>query len=96
MKNINFLLLASVIGIELFIGVVVASYIFYPPNGLNGSVLLDRFESGLIMAQIFLKFAYVLIFVSIVNFLYEIFSVKNISNFGTIFAFLILLHFTNA
>ncbi|WP_297193115.1 DUF4149 domain-containing protein [uncultured Campylobacter sp.] len=91
MKNINFLLLASVIGIELFIGVVVASYIFYPPNGLNGSVLLDRFESGLIMAQIFLKFAYVLIFVSIVNFLYEIFSVKNKFKILKIFISLVIL-----
>lgn len=74
MRAVNLLLLASVIGIELFIGIVVTSYIFYPPSGLDGEVLLDRFESGLIMTQIFLKFAYFLLFVSFVNAVYESFS----------------------
>lgn len=74
MRAVNLLLLASVIGIELFIGIVVTSYIFYPPSGLDGEILLDRFESGLIMTQIFLKFAYFLLFVSFVNAVYESFS----------------------
>ncbi len=91
MKNINFLLLASMIGVELFIGIVVAQQVFYPPRALNAEPLLNNFESGLIMAQIFLKFAYILIFVSFINFLYELFSsVKKLKILKIFISFLIL------
>lgn len=36
--------------------------------------MLSHFQSGLMMTQIFIKMGYLLIFVSVVNFLHEIYS----------------------
>ncbi|MFQ6341647.1 DUF4149 domain-containing protein [Campylobacter sp. VTCC 70190] len=73
MKAINLFLLAAIIGIELILGIVVAPVIFYPQNFI-GEGVLSPFQSGLMMTQIFIKMGYVLIFVSLVNFLYELYS----------------------
>ncbi|HEF3551665.1 TPA: DUF4149 domain-containing protein, partial [Campylobacter jejuni] len=73
MKAVNLFLLASIIGIELILGIVVAPTIFFPQN-LIGEGVLSHFQSGLMMTQIFIKMGYLLIFVSVVNFLYEIYS----------------------
>lgn len=73
MKAINLFLLASIIGVELILGIVVAPAIFFPQN-LIGEGVLSHFQSGLMMTQIFIKMGYLLIFVSVINFLYEIYS----------------------
>lgn len=73
MKAVNLFLLASIIGVELILGIVVAPTIFFPQN-LIGEGVLSHFHSGLMMTQIFIKMGYLLIFVSVVNFLYEIYS----------------------
>ncbi|EAL7594830.1 DUF4149 domain-containing protein [Campylobacter jejuni] len=73
MKAVNLFLLASIIGVELILGIVVAPTIFFPQN-LIGEGVLSHFQSGLMMTQIFIKMGYLLIFVSMVNFLYEIYS----------------------
>ncbi len=73
MKAVNLFLLASIIGVELILGIVVAPTIFFPQN-LIGEGVLSHFQSGLMMTQIFIKMGYLLIFVSVVNFLYEIYS----------------------
>ncbi|EAB5223559.1 DUF4149 domain-containing protein [Campylobacter coli] len=73
MKAINLFLLAAMIGIELILGIVVAPVIFYPAN-LIGEGVLSHFQSGLMMTQIFIKMGYLLIFVSIINLLFEISS----------------------
>lgn len=73
MKAINLFLLASMMGIELILGIVVAPTIFFPQN-IIGEGVLNHFQSGLMMTQIFIKMGYLLIFVSVVNFLYEIYS----------------------
>ncbi|EAH7350366.1 DUF4149 domain-containing protein [Campylobacter coli] len=72
MKAINLFLLAAMIGIELILGIVVAPVIFYPANLIGG--VLSHFQSGLMMTQIFIKMGYLLIFVSIINLLFEIYS----------------------
>ncbi|TKX29088.1 DUF4149 domain-containing protein [Campylobacter sp. MIT 12-8780] len=73
MKAINLLLLGSIIGIGLFLGIAVAVSVFYPPTGLGGEAITDAFGSGLIMGQIFLKFGYVLISIALINTIYELF-----------------------
>ncbi|ENY6719970.1 DUF4149 domain-containing protein [Campylobacter jejuni] len=73
MKAVNLFLLASIIGVELILGIVVAPTIFFPQN-LIGEGVLSHFQSGLMMTRIFIKMGYLLIFVSMVNFLYEIYS----------------------
>lgn len=73
MKAINLLLLGSIIGIGLFLGIVVAASVFYPPTGLGGEAITDTFGSGLIMGQIFLKFGYVLVGIALINTIYELF-----------------------
>lgn len=80
-KSINLLLLASIIGIELFCGIVVAKNIFYPPTSFNGEAIIDTFGSGLIMGQIFLKLGYVLLIVSVFNALYEFAALGQKFNF---------------
>lgn len=66
MKAVNLFLLASIIGVELILGIVVAPTIF--PQNLIGEGVLSHFQSGLMMTQIFIKMGYLLIFVSVVNF----------------------------
>lgn len=70
MRAINLLLLGAMIGVELILGVVVAPVIFYPQN-LIGENVLSHFQSGLIMTKIFIQMGYVLVAVSIINFIFE-------------------------
>ncbi|EAI9960247.1 DUF4149 domain-containing protein [Campylobacter coli] len=90
MKAINLFLLAAMIGIELILGIVVAPVIFYPANFI-GEGVLSHFQSGLMMTQIFIKMGYLLIFVSIINLLFEIYSfIKEDMKFQIKFSKLIL------
>lgn len=73
MQKIYQFLLASVVGIELILGIVVAPAIFFP-KGLDG--VLTHFQSGLIMSEIFSKFSYVLLAVSGFCLLYDLLSSK--------------------
>lgn len=70
-KAINTLLLGSIIGIELFIGIVVAKIIFYPPL-IAAKPVIERFESGVLMTQIFIMFGYLLVFISAFGLLFEL------------------------
>ncbi|WP_291952756.1 DUF4149 domain-containing protein [Campylobacter sp.] len=76
MKAVYLFLLASLIGIEISIGVFLAPTIFYPEKFI-GEGILTHFQSGLLMTNIFVKFGYVLLGVSIISILIEIFSFKN-------------------
>ncbi|MBZ7954451.1 DUF4149 domain-containing protein [Campylobacter sp. W0018] len=73
MKAVNLFLLAVMIGIELILGIVVAPVIFYPQNFI-GDGILSHYQSGILMTQIFIKMGYLLLIVSIINILFEIFS----------------------
>lgn len=73
MKAINLFLLAALVGMELILGVVVARVIFYPQD-LIGEEVLSFFQSGLIMTQIFIQFGYVLLVISSINLLFELYS----------------------
>ncbi|MBZ7939566.1 DUF4149 domain-containing protein [Campylobacter sp. W0014] len=73
MKAVNLFLLAAMIGIELILGIVVAPVIFYPQNFI-GNGILSHYQSGILMTQIFIKMGYLLLIVSIINILFEIFS----------------------
>jgi len=73
MKAINLFLLAGIIGAELILGIIVAPAIFYPQN-LIGEGVLSIFQSGLIMSEIFAKFAYILFAICVINFLYELYA----------------------
>ncbi|ELJ8894664.1 DUF4149 domain-containing protein [Campylobacter upsaliensis] len=71
MKAIHLFLLAAMIGVELILGVVVAPVVFYP-QGLIGENVLNHFQSGLMMSDIFVKMGYVLLVVALFNALYEL------------------------
>ncbi|MBZ7935566.1 MULTISPECIES: DUF4149 domain-containing protein [Campylobacter] len=73
MKAVNLFLLAAMIGIELILGIVVAPVIFYPQNFI-GDGILSHYQSGILMTQIFIKMGYLLLIVSTINILFEIFS----------------------
>lgn len=75
MKGLYLLFLAALIGIEASIGAFVAPTLFYP-QGILGDGVLTHFQSGLLMTNIFVKFNYVLLFVSVLAFSYEIFAFK--------------------
>ena len=71
MRAIHLFLLAAMIGVELILGVVVAPVVFYP-QGLIGENVLNHFQSGLMMSDIFVKMGYVLLAVALFNALYEL------------------------
>ncbi|MBZ7964749.1 DUF4149 domain-containing protein [Campylobacter sp. 2457A] len=73
MKAVNLFLLAAMIGIELILGIVVTPVIFYPQNFI-GDGILSHYQSGILMTQIFIKMGYLLLIVSTINILFEIFS----------------------
>lgn len=100
-------LLATLIGIEISIGVLLAPVIFFPAKFI-GEGVLTHFQSGQLMTQIFLKYNVLLIVVSVLVFLYEIFNLKNrteiitmrISTFifaiiNLILAYLFVFYFTD-
>lgn len=89
MRKINDFLLAGIIFIEIFIGIVVAPIIFFPSE-IIGDGILSHLESGLLMTQVFVKFNYLLLFVSFFNIFYEIFTNKLVS-FRVILSFLIVI-----
>lgn len=68
--NIYLFLLAVLVGLEMSVGAFVAPVIFNP-NEIIGKDVLTHFQSGQLMTEIFLKFNNVLIFISIVSFVYE-------------------------
>lgn len=73
MQKIYQFLLAGIIGIELILGIVVAPAIFYP-KGLED--VLSHFQSGMIMANIFSQFGYILVTVSGLCLLYELLNYR--------------------
>ena len=88
MKSIYFLLLGALIGTELALGALVAPTIFYPQSIL-GEGVLTQFQSGKLMATIFVKFNYALLAVSVLIALYELASFRSSVKFAAKFRFLI-------
>lgn len=76
MKNIYLFLLAALVGMEFVMGVFVAPAIFYPQRFMP-DISLSHFESGIIMTQIFVKYNYVLLFVSVFAVIFELLNLKN-------------------
>lgn len=72
MYKLYLFLLAGVICVSLFAGIIVAPCIFYPTN--QELLNLSKFQSGLIMSGIFIKYAYVLIAISVFSLFFEIFN----------------------
>ncbi|MDR1007789.1 MAG: DUF4149 domain-containing protein [Campylobacteraceae bacterium] len=66
------LLLGICIGAEIAIGMLTAPVIFYPDNFL-GIGVLNHFQSGILMTQIFLKFNVLLMFCMFLAAIYEIY-----------------------
>ena len=73
MFKVNILLLGFIIGVELSLGLMVAPVIFNANTYLKENIL-NLLQSGILMSEIFVKFGYVLLFVCIFNFLYELFN----------------------
>ena len=63
------------IGTELTLGILVAPVIFFPQN-IIGEGVLTHFMSGQMMTQIFLKFNYILLFVSAFVAVSELFDLR--------------------
>ena len=63
------------IGTELTLGILVAPVIFFPQN-IIGEGVLTHFMSGQMMTKIFLKFNYVLLFVSAFVAVSELFDLR--------------------
>ena len=75
--NIYLFLLACIVGIELCMGILVAPIIFRPSEFIGPNVL-SHFQSGQLMTQVFLSYNKILLFVSVVAFVYEIINlIKN-------------------
>lgn len=90
MKAVSLFLLAAMVGIELILGIVVAPVIFYPQD-LIGDGVLSHFQSGLMMSAIFAKMAFVLVVVSSLVFLFELYSFfKSTRKFQLRFSILML------
>ena len=85
MKSIYFLLLGALIGTELALGALVAPTIFYPKSIL-GEGVLTQFQSGKLMATIFVKFNYALLAVSVIAALYEFASFRSSVKFAAKFS----------
>lgn len=75
--NIYLFLIASIVGVELSAGILVAPVIFGADKFI-GEGVLSHFQSGQLMTQVFLGYNKALIFVSVFAFLYEIINlIKN-------------------
>lgn len=68
-------LLASLLGVELTLGILVAPIIFYPQK-VGVIDVLSHFQSGLIMSELFVKMGYYLLGVSFFALGYELLSLK--------------------
>ena len=74
-------LLASLIGVELTLGILVAPIIFYPQK--LGVEVLSHFQSGLMMGALFNKMGYILLAVSFFSLAFEFFALpKHIFRFS--------------
>lgn len=78
LKAINLLLLAALVGVELFLGIVVAKAIFYAP--LNHAVWNDpafmMFDRGALMTGIFVAFGWVALVISVLNLGFELINLR--------------------
>ncbi len=63
-------LLAASFGAVMVLGVIVAAVIFHT-DGLHVDLLIDRYNAGVIMSEIFLRFSYVIYFLAFSVALYE-------------------------
>lgn len=84
------ILLGIVLGAGLFAGIVVAPTTFHTEIWLNNNIL-TQYQEGLIMTQNFLKLSYLVLFTTIIIFLYEGYKYKkferdNITQVATFFA----------
>ncbi|MCJ7764976.1 MAG: DUF4149 domain-containing protein [Thiovulaceae bacterium] len=68
--TIYLLLVAMALGGVLTLGIFVAATIFHSDNYL-ASVLLDHYNEGLLMAEIFRRFSYFIYFIALVVFAFE-------------------------
>ena len=89
MRGVYFLLLAVLIGAELTLGILVAPVIFFPQS-IIGDGILTHFMSGQMMTKIFFKFNYILLFVSIVVMIGELFDLRKKLIFSLKFSMLML------
>jgi Domain of unknown function (DUF4149) len=64
------ILLAASFGAVLVLGVIVAAVIFHT-DSLHVDILVDRYNAGVIMGEIFLRFSYAIYFLAICVALYE-------------------------
>lgn len=78
--NIYLFLLATLIGVELALGALFAPVIFYPQN-IIGDGVLTHFQSGQLMTQIFIKYNYILLVVSVFSVIFESVNLKFSKNF---------------
>ena len=85
MKSVYFLLRGALIGTELALGALVAPTIFYPQSILGDGVL-THFQSGKLMATIFVKFNYALLAVSVLIALCELASFRSSVKFAAKFS----------
>lgn len=74
--NIYIFIIAILIGVEFSLGAIVAPTIFYPtsPNLAN---VLNKFLSGTLMSEIFIKYNSFLIVISIIILVYEMVNFNN-------------------
>ena len=77
------------IGTELTLGILVAPVIFFPQS-IIGEGVLTHFMSGQMMTKIFLKFNYVLLFVSAFVAVSELFDLRKKLAFSLKFSTLML------
>ncbi|WP_107708770.1 DUF4149 domain-containing protein [Campylobacter concisus] len=89
MRGVYFLLLAVLIGAELTLGILVAPVIFFPQS-IIGDGVLTHFMGGQMMTKIFLKFNYILLFISIVIMISELFDLRKKLIFSLKFSMLML------
>ncbi len=75
---VYFLILGTIIGVELAAGALLAPVIFYP-SAYIGEGVLSHFQSGVLMTQIFLKLNIILFASVIIAWAYEVYMLK----FGT-------------
>jgi len=69
-------ILASTFGAILVLGALVAPVIFHNQN-LGMEILVDRYNAGMMMAEIFNRFSYWLYFVAFYVIIYELYMYKN-------------------
>ncbi|NLY04035.1 MAG: DUF4149 domain-containing protein [Campylobacter sp.] len=73
--NIYLFLLAILVGLELMAGAIVAPVIFYP-NQLLGEGVLDHFQSGILMTEIFIRLNSAIIIICLISFIYELINLS--------------------